>query len=124
MKLLIPLFLLPVLAFAADFPRDLTLTLTQPSQYEDGAAIEALELVSNRFNCARQDGTVVVDESRLVTTGPGQEESFVFVGVIAQPGTYTCYAWASTADAESDPSNAAFVKHTGKPLPPVVIEVR
>jgi hypothetical protein len=112
-------------AFAQqNFPRDLTLTFTQPSEYTDGTAIEVGELVSNRFNCARQDGTVVVDESRPVTSAPGEEETAVFVGVIPQPGTYTCYAWASTADAESDPSNAAFKKFTGKPLPPIVQEVR
>jgi hypothetical protein len=111
------LLALPVIA-QQNYPRDLTLTYDQPTHYTDGTVIEAGELVSNRFNCARQDGTVVVDESRPVTVAPGSTQSEVFGGVIPQPGTYTCYAYASTVDAESDASNAAFKKFTGKPLPP------
>jgi hypothetical protein len=123
MKYILPLLLIPMIAFGANFPRDLTLTLTQPSEYEDGSSIELGDLVSNRFLCTRQDGTEVVNESRPVTTGPGEFEEFVFVGVIPGPGTYTCNAWASTAELESLASNDATKKHTGKPLPPIVIEV-
>lgn len=124
-KLVILILLFSSAAFAQqDYPRTLTLTLTQPTLYEDGTTIEPGELVNNRYNCARQDGTVILNETRPVTVDPGQVQSETFVGVIPQPGTYTCYAYAATADAESDASNPAFKKYTGKPLPPNSVEIQ
>jgi hypothetical protein len=122
MKYIVSILLL-VISFSANaqqnYPRDITLTLTQPTLYTDGTTIEPGELVNNRYNCARNDGTVVLNETRSVKVDPGAQQSETFVGVIPQPGTYTCYAFAATADEESDASAPAFKKYTGKPTPPV-----
>lgn len=124
-RLLLLLAFVPVIASAQqDYPRDLTLNVRQPTHYIPyppatvGEPIQAGELVANRFDCARNDGTVVVTEVRPVTVAPGELQPELFVGVIPKPGTYTCFAYVSTLTDESGASPPKDNRFTGKPLPP------
>ena len=119
------LLLFPMACFAQqDYPRDLTLNIKQPTHevaYPPdtvGALIQPGDLISNRFDCARTDGTVVVDETRPVTVAPGDIQVVLFVDVIPRPGTYTCFAYVSTLTDESAASDPHDDRFTGKPLPP------
>ena len=118
-RLLLVLLTLPVVAFAQqDYPRDITLSWTNPSQYVDGSVIEAGDLESIRVECFRGSDTVATFVSSVPDTGEGAPQTETFAGVIPQPGTYTCFAYAIAVGVESDASNAASRKFTGKPLPP------
>jgi hypothetical protein len=120
MRILLAVLLLAFWAGAhaqQNYPRNITITYTQPTLYDDGTTIDAGELATNRFECSRHDATVVVAESRPVTALPGGSQSEAFTGVIPQPGTYTCFVWVSTVDTESDASLPDDQKFTGKPLP-------
>jgi hypothetical protein len=102
-----------------DYPRAITLSWTNPSQYVDGSVIEAGDLESVRVECVRNNDTVPVFSSTVPVTGEGVSQSETFTGVIPQPGTYNCVAYAIVVDGtESDPSNTASKKYIGKPLPP------
>jgi len=107
-------------AFAQqDYPRDLTLSWTNPSAYEGGAPIEAGDLETIRLECFRSNDTVAAFTAAVPDTGEGLAQSETFVAVIPSPGTYRCYAYAIVVGgAESQPSNEALKKYTGKPLPP------
>lgn len=103
-----------------DYPRDLTASWTNPSEYIDATLIQDGDLRGTRIQCERHDGTIVIDEEVPIGSNlPGDPQSFVFVGAIPQPGTYTCLSYAVTIDSIfSDASNPATRRFTGKPLPP------
>ena len=112
--------LAPTVVFAqSDYPRDITLSWENASQYTDGTFIEAGDLTSVRVECFRQNDVNPAFTSTVEVTGEGLPQSEVFVGVIPQPGTYNCVAYSIIFDGtESDPSTEASRKFTGKPLPP------
>ena len=118
--LIAALLLFPALAVAQQaYPRDITLSWANPSTYVDGSVIEAGDLESIRVECFRQNDTIATFTSTVPDTGEGLAQSETFVGVIPSPGTYSCFAYAIVVGgAESDPSNEAIKKYTGKPLPP------
>ena len=107
----------------ASYPRDLTLTWTNPSMYTDGGVIEAGDLESVRFECANNlTPTVLVLDASLADNGEGQPQSNTWPGIIPGSGTYTCYAWATVVDgSESAASAPALKKHLGTPLPPIIL---
>lgn len=105
-------------ALAADYPRDITLSWVNPSEYEDNTPILAGELTSARIECFRNNDTVPVLERTFAVTGVGLPQAETMVGVIPSPGTYTCYGYAVVVDGtESVASNAATKKYIGKPKP-------
>lgn len=110
-------------AQTSSYPRDLTLTWTNPSQYTDGGAIEAGDLESVRFECANNlTPNVFVLDASLADNGEGQVQSNTWAGVIPSSGTYTCYAWATVVDgSESGASAPALKKHLGIPMAPVIL---
>lgn len=115
--LTILLLLLSASAFAQqDYPRDLTLSWTNASQYVDGSVIEAGDLTGVRIECFRQNDTVPLFTGNFAPTGEGLAQSETFVGVIPNPGTYTCFGYSIVFDGtESDPSVPSSRKFIGKP---------
>jgi hypothetical protein len=102
-----------------DYPRDITLNWINPSQYVDGSVIEAGDLDSIRVECFRGSDAAATFVETREDTGEGAAQSETYVGVIPQPGTYTCFAYAIViGGTESDPSNPTSRKYIGKPLPP------
>ena len=102
-----------------DYPRDITLSWTNPTQYVDGSVIETGDLDSVRVECFRGSDTVATFTATVPDTGEGAPQTETFVAVIPQPGTYSCVAYAIVIDGtESDPSNTTSRKYIGKPLPP------
>lgn len=107
----------------SDYPRDITLSWTNPSQYVDGSAIEAGDLDSVRVECFRSNDTVPTFVSTVPDTGEGLPQTETYTAAIPSPGTYTCVAYAIVVGGvESDASNSATRKYTGKPLPPQTFE--
>lgn len=126
MKCLIyTLLLIPGLALGQqDFPRDLTVSWDNPSEYVDGSVIEAGDLETIRVEVYRQNDTVPAFVANVPDNGEGQRQREVFPGAIPQPGTYTVVAIAVViGGVESDPSDPDFVKHVGKPRPPATLTV-
>jgi hypothetical protein len=108
-----------------NFPRDLTLSWTNASQYEDGTLIEAGDLTEVRFECSNNSQpTVLVVDATVAATGEGAPQSEVFVGVIPSAGRYTCYGYSRVTDGtESAASTPAAKKFLGIPMPPISITV-
>lgn len=103
-----------------DYPRDLTLSWSQPTQYVDGTTIGAGELRGALATCWRHNSPndFIVDEE-VPAPNAGGQYSYTFVGVVPGPGTYVCGMFAVTVDdIYSDMSNTVDRKYTGKPLPP------
>jgi hypothetical protein len=119
-RLFLILLFLPCLAFAQqDYPRDITLSWTNASQYTDGTVIEAGDLTGTRIECFRQNDTVPIVTGTFVPTGEGLAQTETFAGAIPNPGTYTCFGWSIVIGGiESDASNPASKKYVGKPNPP------
>ena len=119
-KLLILTLLFSASAFAQqDYPRDITLSWVNASQYEDGSTIEAGDLTNVRIECFRNNDTSPAFTSTVAATGEGASQSETFVGVIPQPGTYECVGYSIIFDGtESVASASAVRKYTGKPKPP------
>ena len=105
-----------------DYPRDLTLKITQPTQDVFGTLLDPGDLKDNRYECARNDGTIILtNEIKPVRADPGSWQTETWVGVIPQPGTYICFAYVSNIEgAESDASNPHDEKYIGKPLPGIL----
>lgn len=126
MKFLIGLVLLlaaPAAFAQQDYPRDITLSWANADAYVTGEAIEPGDLESVRIECFRQNETVATFTSTVPDTGEGAAQTETFVGVIPAPGTYLCYGYSIVVGgAESDASNEAQRKFTGKPLPPQTFE--
>jgi hypothetical protein len=123
MNLRIFVVLLALLAGAAlaqqDYPRDITLSWVNASQYVDGTTIEAGDLTNVRIECFRQNDTVPTVTGTFPATGEGLAQTETLVGAIPNPGTYTCYGYSVVVgDIESDASNPSSKKYVGKPQPP------
>lgn len=106
-----------------DYPRDITLDWVNADQYVDGSIIQPGDLVSVRLECFRnQDATPVVSAT-VPAAGEGLPQTETLVGVIPAPGNYQCFAYSVVVGGiESDASNSASRKYTGKPLPPQAFE--
>lgn len=106
------------------YPRDITLTVTAPSQYTDGTQILSTDGLSIEASCTRNDGTLVLDRAPFASSiVPGAEVTQTFVGAIPNSGTYTCRAYAVVDSISSEPSNDGTKRYTGQPGPPVIIVV-
>jgi len=106
---------LPALA-QQDYPKDITLSWTNPSQYVDGTLIEPGDLTGVKLNCYRQNDTVPVISAIIPANGEGLAQSEVFTAAIPNPGTYRCEGFAIViGDIYSDASDPAFKKYVGKP---------
>jgi hypothetical protein len=118
--LFVTLLLLSSMANAQqEYPRDITLSWTNASQYTDGTDIEAGDLTGTRIECFRQNDTVPMLTGTFVPTGEGVPQTETFVGSIPQPGTYTCYGYSIVIGGiESDASAPAQKKYVGKPRAP------
>ena len=97
--------LLAAPVFAQEFPRDLTLTWTNPDQNTDGSAISDGELDTFTARCIDGGGAVVVDVTQPITAGPGGGERLALDDVIPGPGEYTCSVYITNVDnVSSDPA--------------------
>ena len=118
------LLLLSSIAYGQqNYPLDVTLCWTNPTEYTDNSLIQDGDIASVRITGARHDGTALPDQS-VVSDAPGLRQCATFTGVIPQPGTYSFFAYAITVDSiSSDASNQADKKYTGKPKPITVLTV-
>lgn len=99
-----------------DFPKDITLSWTNPFSYVDDSIIEAGDLDSIRIEIYRQNDTVPTFTATVPDNGEGAQQSEVFAAAIPQPGTYRIEGYAIVVGGvESDPSESLFKKYTGKP---------
>lgn len=111
------ILLLSSTAFAQqDYPRDIDVSWTNPSEYVDATLIEAGDLESIRIEIYRNNDTVPVFTATVPDNGEGLQQAELFAAAIPQPGTYRLEAYAIVVGgAESDPSESLFKKYTGKP---------
>lgn len=116
------LLLVPTLALSqANYPRDITFTWTNASQYEDGTLIEAGDLTEVRIECVRNSDVALTFTATIPVTGEGVAQSETFTGVIPNPGTYHCVGYSIIFDGtESVASVSVARKYTGKPQSPVL----
>jgi hypothetical protein len=108
-----------------NFPRDITISWTNASEYEDvlvngvpepGGPIEAGDLDAVRIEIYRQNEAVPVFTATIPDTGEGAAQTEVFSQAIPRPGTYRIEGYSIVVGgAESDASESAFKKYTGKP---------
>lgn len=107
-----------------DYPRDITLSWTNASQYTDGTDIDAGDLTGVRIECFRQNDTTPILTGTFPPTGEGSPQTETFTGAIPQPGNYTCFGYSIViGGVESDASNPANKKYVGKPQPPAAWKV-
>lgn len=116
-KLLLFLLLAPAAAFAQqDYPRDITLSWTNASEYVEGSVIEPGDLTGVKVDCYRQNDTVPAFSAIVPASGEGLEQTELFIGAIPSPGTYRCEAFSIViGDIYSDASEPTFKKFVGKP---------
>ena len=110
-----------MLAFSqSNYPRDIELSWTNPSNYVDGTSIQPGDLDFTRLVCDRHDGVNFIDQNiPLGADIPGGPSLVVLTGAVPKPGTYNCSAFSVTIDGtSSDASNVVAKKYTGKPVPP------
>jgi hypothetical protein len=100
-----------------NFPRDITVSWTNPDQYTDGTFIEAGDLESIRIEIFRNSDPVTpIYVTTVPDSGEGLPQSEVFALAVPGPGTYEIYGYAIVIGGEeSDRSNPASKKYTGKP---------
>jgi hypothetical protein len=108
-----------------NFPRDIAISWTNASEYEDviingvpesGGPIEAGDLEFVRIEIYRQSDVVPVLTATIPDTGEGAAQTEIFVGAIPRPGTYRIEGYSIVIDGvESDASVPMFKKYTGKP---------
>lgn len=123
-KLLAILVLISMPALAADYPRDIPLSWTNPITYTDDTPILEGDLKSIYLVCFRNNDMQTPAAEVEVPINPvvGSSQSHSIVDGAAMPGTYHCFAAAITVDdLWSDLSNEKTLRYRGKPLPPVVI---
>jgi hypothetical protein len=115
--LCVPLTLVSGLAQAQqDFPKDITVSWTNPEMYVDGTVIETGDLDAIRIEIYRQNDTVPTFTATVPDNGEGAAQSQVFAAAIPNPGTYRIEGYAIVVGGEeSDASESAFKKYTGKP---------
>jgi hypothetical protein len=113
------------IAFAQqDFPREITVSWTNPSSYTDGTAIAPGDLDSIRIEIFRNSSATPVFTATVDDSGEGAQQSEVFPAAIPGPGTYTIVGYAIVVDgSESDASDAVVKKYTGKPMPITTVTV-
>lgn len=116
-SLIIILLLMSSLAQAQqDFPRDITVSWTNPDSYVDDTLIEAGDLENIRIEIYRQNDTVPVLTATIPDTGEGAAQTETFLSAIPRPGTYRIEGYAIVVGGiESDPSVPLFKKYVGKP---------
>jgi len=120
---LIAILLTTTVLAQQDYPRDLTLAWVNADQYVDGSIIQPGDLVEVRVECFRNNDATPVVTTTVAAAGEGVQQTETLAGVIPAPGNYQCYAYSIvTGGAESDASNSATRKYTGKPLPPQAFE--
>jgi hypothetical protein len=113
------------LAQGPTFPRPLTVSWTNASQYTDGTAIEAGDLTGMRLECTRQGEAAPVVSATFPANGQGSTQQETLAGAIPRPGTYTCRGYSVVIGGiESDPSSSSTVKHVGQPGPPTTFRVQ
>lgn len=118
------LFLAASASAQQDYPRDITLSWLNASEYVDGTAIEAGDLTGVRIECFRQNDTTPILTGTFPATGEGATQTETFGGAIPQPGTYSCYGYSIVIGGiESDASNPAQRKYVGKPRPPTAWQI-
>lgn len=126
LSLVVVMFLVAGSVFAqSDYPRDISFSWVNASQYEDGSLIDAGDLTQVRIECFRNNATSAILVELFTVTGEGLPQSEVVVGGIPQPGTYSCVGYSIIFDGTESVASAATVKKfTGKPRPPadVVME--
>lgn len=119
MKLFIAIGLLLLCSSALaqqDFPKDITVSWTNPDAYVDNTPIEVGDLENIRIEMYRQNDTVPVFTATIPDNGEGAAQSELFAQAVPQPGTYRIEAYAIViGGVESDPSIPLFKKYTGKP---------
>ena len=117
------LFLIVVLLSACgvsqaqqDFPRDITVSWTNPDSYVDGTLIEVGDLEFIRIEIYRQNDIVPVFTATIPDSGEGAAQSELFTAAIPKPGTYRIEGYAIVIGGiESDTSESLFKKYVGKP---------
>ena len=117
------LFLIVVLLSACgvsqaqqDFPRDITVSWTNPDSYVDGTLIEVGDLEFIRIEIYRHNDIVPVFTATIPDNGEGADQSELFAAAIPKPGTYRIEGYAIVIGGiESDASESAFKKYVGKP---------
>lgn len=108
-----------------DYPRDITLSWLNASQYVDGTAIEAGDLTGVKIDCFRQNNTVPIFSAIVPALGEGAAQEELFTAVIPNPGTYTCYGYSVVVgDIYSDASEPTFKKFVGKPNKPATFKFK
>ena len=119
MKMLLVVFALLFSAHSfaqQNFPKDITITWTNPSEYTDSSLIEPGDLDSIRIEIFRNNNTTPVFTATVPDSGEGLEQTELFGAAIPQPGTYRIEGYAIVVGGvESDPSIPLFKKYTGKP---------
>lgn len=105
---------------SATYPMDLPLSWDNAELFDDGSTLTVTDLASVFVSCVRNGDTAPVFTSTVpVRDGPGSHQAEVFVGVIPQPGNYSCVAYSITdLGIWSAPSNEALKRYTGNPNPP------
>jgi len=108
-----------------DYPRDLTLSWTNSSEYIDliiggvvtpGGLIEPGDLIGVKVDCYRHNDTVPMLSAIVPATGEGLGQTEIYQGAIPKPGTYRCEAFSIViGDIYSSASNPTFKKFVGKP---------
>lgn len=120
--------LAPVVMFMAatanaqqDYPRDMTVCWTNPTNYVEGGVIEAGDLELIRLEIFRNADTVPTFTATIPDDGEGVYQCETLTGVIPNPGTYSRFAYAIVVGGdESDKQAPDFKKFTGKPNPPII----
>ena len=115
-----------VFAQGPTWPKDITLVVQAPSQYENGDPILSTDGLGIDGTCYNQSsGEVVIDQSPFVgTILPGTQVSMVYTGVIPNAGTYECYTNAYVAiegSSRSENSNVATRRYVGRVSPPIIV---
>ncbi len=118
MKFIITLCLLFVssVALAAGYPRDITLSWDNASEYVDSTLIEAGDLTGVKLDCYRQNDVVPVFSAIVPANGEGLRQVETFTASIPRPGTYRCEGFSIViGDIYSDASVPTYKKFVGKP---------
>lgn len=119
MKYAIGVILLLVAGLAQaqqDFPRAITVSWDNASEYVDGSLIEEGDLENIRIEIYRQSDTTPVFTATVPDTGEGAAQVETFAAAIPRPGTYRIEGYSIViGGVESDPSIPLFKKYVGKP---------
>lgn len=119
MKFFIALFIFLAAGVACaqqNYPRDITLSWENASEYVDATLIEAGDLTGVKIDCYRQNDTVPILSAIVPAIGEGLPQTETYVAAIPRPGTYRCEGFSIViGDIFSDASAPIFKKFVGKP---------